>query len=321
MTHARPRPSSFSRAERLAGGTGSAFLQSTLSRRVTMDGVGLHTGKPVRLALAPARAGSGIVFRRTDLRASLAARFDLVADTRLCTLLAASDDERVSVGTVEHLMAALAALRVDNAVVELDGPELPIMDGSALAFLALITRAGVVAQAAPRRALLVRRRVRVEDGEAFASLEPDDGFSIEVSIAFEAAAIGRQSFRLDRMDPESFRAELAECRTFTLACEIDRLRAAGLARGGSLENAVVVDGAVVLNPGGLRRPDEFVRHKALDVVGDLALAGSPIEGRFVGHRCGHALNNRLLRALFADEANWSLVELSRLSPLPASRAA
>ncbi len=317
----RPHQSPAARGVRLAAARGDEQVQSTLARRVSMQGIGLHTGRPVQLSLGPAPAGSGVTFRRIDLRTGLPAHYGLVADTRLCTLLASPDDAALRVGTVEHLMAALAALRVDNAVVEIDGPEMPIADGSARPFVALIGRAGVVSQAARRRRIAVRRAVRVEQGEAFASLMPGDGFSLSVSIDFEAPAIGRQSLRLDRMSPEMFRAELADCRTFALAGEIDRLRAAGLARGGSLENAVVVDGASVLNPGGLRRPDEFVRHKALDVVGDLALAGHPIEGRFVGHRCGHGLNNRLLRALFADASNWALVDAAAAAPVPASRAA
>ena len=321
MQTTRPRLCSIDRGGRSAAAPVAVAAQTTVGRPVSMDGVGLHTGRTVRLVLCPAPAGSGVVFRRTDLRAVLPARYDMVADTRLCTLLASPDDAALRVGTVEHLMAALAAMRVDNAVVEIDGPELPIGDGSARGFVALIARAGVVEQAARRQAVVVRRPVRVAQGEAFASLVPGDGFSMLVLIDFEAPAIGRQSLRLEALSPATFRAELADCRTFTMADDIERLRASGLARGGSLDNAVVVDGASVLNPEGLRRPDEFVRHKALDVVGDLALAGHPIEGRFVGHRCGHELNNRLLRALFADAANWALADAIAPARVPSSRAA
>ena len=309
---------------RQAGGTAeraSEHLQATLERRVACEGVGLHGGSVVRLALVPAPVGTGVVFRRTDLGASIPARFDAVEDTRLCTVLACAHDPSVRVGTTEHLMAALAASSIDNVVVEIDGPELPIMDGSAAPFLALIARAGVARQAARRRAIEVRRTVRVEDGEGYVQLSPGAGFSLAVSIDFEAAAIGRQSLSVRRLDRERFKAELADCRTFTMAGDIERLRAAGFARGGSLENAVVVDGASVLNPGGLRRRDEFVRHKMLDAVGDLALAGHPIFGHFTGHRCGHGLNNRLLRRLFADASNWRLVDAGSASRPAASRAA
>ncbi len=271
------------------------------------------------MTIGPAAAGSGITFHRVDVPGSLAARFDLVAETHLCTLLACPSDPRLKVGTVEHLMAAFAAYGIDNASVEVDGPELPIMDGSSRPFMALIWRAGLEMLPVARRAIEVRRTVRVTDGAAFAQLSPGAGFSLDVSIDFEAAAIGRQGMTIDRLNVERFEAELAGARTFTLAQDIDQLRAAGLAQGGSLDNAVVVDGATVLNPGGLRCADEFVRHKVVDAIGDLALAGYPLVGRFRGHRCGHRLNNRVLRALFADPANWGFVEFGR--PIEASRAA
>ena len=230
------------------------------------------------------------------------ARFDRVVDTRLATVLGSMTDARI--GTVEHVMAALAGCGIDNAVVEVDGPEPPILDGSAAPFVFLLDCAGIVAQDAPRPTIEVRRPVRVSDGDAFAELRPparQPGLDMAMSIDFAAAAIGRQALSL-RLTPESFRRELARARTFTLAEEIDQLRAAGLAQGGSLDNAVVVDQARVLNPAGLRMPDEFVRHKLLDAVGDLALAGAPLRGRFIAHRSGHALNNRLLQALFAERA-------------------
>jgi UDP-3-O-[3-hydroxymyristoyl] N-acetylglucosamine deacetylase len=216
----------------------------------------------------------------------------------------------VRIGTVEHVMAALAGAGVHNALVEVDGPETPIHDGSAASFLFLVDCAGIVEQDELVPAIEVRRPVRVSHDNGFAELRPARfGLDLAYSIEFDAAAIGRQALTL-RLTPESFRAELARARTFTLACEVAQLRAAGLARGGSLDNAVVVDGARVLNPGGLRMQDEFVRHKMLDAVGDLALAGCPLRGRFVAHRGGHALNHRLLTALFADPANW------RLAPAP-----
>jgi len=206
-------------------------------------------------------------------------------------------------------MAALAGCGVDDAIVELDGPEVPILDGSASPFVFLLDCAGLTGQAGTVSSIEVLKPVRVQDGEgpdaAYAELAPsrDDKLEISLTIDFPSTAIGRQSLSL-RLTPQAFRAGLADARTFTLAEDVARLRAAGLAQGGSLDNAVVVDGPMVLNPGGLRRPDEFVRHKLLDVVGDLALAGGPIRGRFTGYRSGHALNNRLLRALFADQANW-----------------
>ena len=288
--------------------------------RTTCEGIGLHSGRPVWMSIGPAVAGTGIVFRRVDLGVSIAARYDLVADTRLCTLIASEQEPSARVGTVEHLMAALAAIGVDNAIVEVDGPELPIMDGSSRPFMSLIHQAGLAAQPVVRELVEVRRTVRVTDGAAYAQLSPSPSFGIDLSIDFEAPAIGRQSMTVDRLDARRFASELAGARTFTMADEIDRLRAAGLARGGSLGNAVVVDGASVLNSGGLRWPDEFVRHKALDAIGDLALAGYAIRGRFTGHRSGHGLNNRILRALFADPANWRLVEAGR-HPVAADRAA
>ena len=282
-------------------------IQRTLKAPIGCVGVGLHSGRRVQLTLHPAPAGSGIVFRRSDLGTDIPARFDHVVDTRLCTVLGLPGRPEARVGTVEHVMAALAGAGVHNAVVEVDGPEMPIHDGSAASALFLIDCAGTVQQPEFSPAIEVLRTVRVEQGEAFAELRPFPlAFDMAMSIAFEAAAIGRQALTL-RLTPEAFRTELARARTFTLASEIEQMRAAGLAQGGSLENAVVVDGAKVLNPTGLRMRDEFVRHKLLDAVGDLALAGAPLRARFVGHRTGHALNNKLLRALFADDANWRLL--------------
>jgi UDP-3-O-[3-hydroxymyristoyl] N-acetylglucosamine deacetylase len=300
----------------------AAAMQRTLKAAIGCVGVGLHSGARVSMTLRPADAGTGIVFRRTDLGREIAARFDNVVDTRMCTVLGTADDAAVRVGTVEHVMAALFAEGVDNAIVELDGPEVPVVDGSAAPFVFLISCAGLLPQDARRQAISVTRTVRVEEGDAFLELRPAPGLAgldIAMSIDFDAPAIGRQALSL-LLSAGSFRTELAESRTFTLAQEIARLRAAGLARGGSLENAVVVDGARVLNPAGLRRPDEFVRHKLLDAVGDLALAGAPLHGRLIAHKSGHALNNRLLRALFADPAAWCLAEDVPFA-LPRRRAA
>ena len=280
-----------------------APAQRTLRSAIDCTGIGLHTGRTIRVTLSPAPAGSGVVFHRTDLDACIPARFDHVTDTRLCTVVASGC---ASVSTVEHLMAALAACGVDNAVIAVDGPELPVLDGSAAPWLFLLDCAGLVSLDAPAPVIEVLRAVRVTDGDAFAELRPGIGpLQLALSIEFPAAAIGRQALSMT-LTEDAFRDELADCRTFAQAHEIAGLQASGLAQGGSLDNAVVVDGARVLNPAGLRRPDEFVRHKMLDAVGDLAMAGAALHGRFVGHRSGHALNNRLLRALFADRANWRL---------------
>lgn len=280
-------------------------------------GIGLHSGRRIALTLRPASAGHGIIFRRTDLGRDIPARFDHVIDTRLCTVVGLPAEPAVRVATVEHLMAAIAAAGITDLLVEVDGPELPILDGSAEGFAFLIDCAGIADLAAPVGFVEVLRPIRVSQGDAFVELRPANpgagtGLEAAVSIAFDAAAIGRQAFSL-RITPSAFRTELARARTFTLLSEISALREAGLALGGSLDNAVVVDGAKVLNPSGLRMADEFVRHKLLDLVGDLALAGAPLHGRVVAHRCGHALNNRLLRALFADDANWRLTPASALA--------
>lgn len=286
----------------------AGLMQRTLKSAICCVGIGLHSGHQVNVTLRPATPNSGIVFRRVDLGTDIKARFDHVADTRLCTVLASPDHPEVRVGTVEHLMAALLACGISNVVVELDGPEVPVLDGSAAQWVFLLDCAGSVEQGVPTRVIEVLQTVRVQDGEAFAELRPGASASLEmsVSIAFDARAIGRQAFSLAVSGP-AIRHELADARTFALAHEVAGLQAAGLAQGGSLDNAVVVDGARVLNPGGLRMADEFVRHKMLDAVGDLAMAGAMLQGRFVGHRSGHTLNNRVLRALFADGANWQEV--------------
>ena len=283
--------------------------QHTLKSAISCVGTGLHSGKRVNLGLHPAPAGTGIVFRRTDLSVDVEARQDNVTQTTLCTQIGRPGWPEARIGTVEHLMAAFSAACVDNAIVTLDGPEVPVFDGSSAPFLFLIDCAGLVEQDAPRQVVEIIKTVRVEaEGGAFAELRPGAaGLDMALSIDFPAASIGRQALSLTLSD-RSFRAELARARTFTMLSEIEAMQAAGLARGGSLANAIVVDGPRVLNPEGLRSPDEFVRHKMLDAVGDLALAGGPIQGRFVAHKTGHALNNRLLRAVFADAKAWRLVQ-------------
>ncbi len=260
------------------------------------------------MALLPAPSDTGILFRRTDLGIDIPARYDNVIDTKLCTQLGSPDQANGCIGTVEHLMAALCAAGVDNAIVTLDGPEVPVFDGSSATFLFLIDCAGRIEQSAPRNLIEILQPVRVTaPGGAFAELRPGTiGLEMALSIDFPAAAIGRQALSLT-LSERSFRAELARARTFTMLTDIEALQASGLARGGSLANAIVVDGARIVNPEGLHSRDEFVRHKLLDAVGDLALAGAAIQGRFVAHKTGHALNNRLLRAVFADAAHWRLV--------------
>ena len=273
--------------------------QHTLSHPVTCAGVALHSGAQVRMCLRPAPVNSGIVFRRTDVAADIAdipARFDHVGDCTLSTSIQNAHGTRII--TIEHLMAALSGAGIDNLVVELDGPEVPAMDGSSAPFLFLIEAAGLVAQDAPRRAIRILEAIRVTDGDRAVELVPGDGFGIEFEIDFASGAIARQAGAFD-LRGQGFKAELSRARTFGMRQEIDWMRSKGLALGGSLDNAVVVDGDVVMNDGGLRYPDEFVRHKALDAVGDLYLAGAPIIGTFRGSKSGHALNNRLLRTLFA----------------------
>lgn len=284
-------------------GSLGAGVQRTLKAPIGCTGIGVHSGGLVSVRLVPAPAGHGVVFRRTDLDVDIPARFDAVVDTRLCTVLGAGD---ARVGTVEHLMAAVWACGIDNLLVEIDGPEVPVLDGSAEPWLFLLDCAGIVELGAARRVVEVLRPVRVVEGNAVAELRPGAGrLEVSVLIEFDAAAIGRQALSVV-VDEAGFRRELARARTFAQRHEVEALQQAGLARGGSLENAVVVDGGTVLNPAGLRMADEFVRHKALDVVGDLALAGAALQGRFIGNRSGHLLNNRVLRALFADAANWRL---------------
>lgn len=279
-------------------------LQRTLKSPISCVGVGLHSGRRVSAVLHPAAADHGVAFRRADLRTTIPARFDQVSDIRLATTVGLGS---ARVGTIEHLMAALAAAGVDNVLVELDGPELPIFDGSAAPWLFLLDCAGIDVQyGAARRWIEVLRRVRVQDGASWAELTPAsgyDGLELEVSIDFTDAAIGSATLTM-RLAADTFRNQVARARTFALAQDVGALREAGLAQGGSLENAVVVEDGRVLNPGGLRMDDEFVCHKMLDTIGDLALAGPPLRARFSGHRTGHALHNRLLRELFADKSAW-----------------
>lgn len=274
-------------------------MQQTLKAPVTFEGVGLHSGQPAKLTIRPAAAEQGLWFRRTDIvlgDTMIPARWDVVEQTPLCTRLI--NHAGVSVSTVEHVMAALAGCGVHNAVIDIDGPEAPILDGSALPFVKGIMERGLRAQDAPVRAIQILAPVEVKVGSATARLEPLDGMEIDFHIDFPDPAIGAQSRKLN-MANGAFVRELCDSRTFCRKEDIDQMRAAGLIKGGTLDNAVVVDGAEVLTPGGLRHADEAVRHKMLDALGDLALAGGPILGRYVGSRAGHSVTNELLRQLFA----------------------
>lgn len=296
--------------------------QRTLRRPAGLSGVGLHSGAPVKLRVLPAPVDAGVRFRRTDVRdrnPEVLARWDCVSDTLLCTTLA--NEDGVKVATVEHLMAALAGCGVDNAVVELDGPEVPVADGSAEPFVAAIQRAGVIEQPAALRFVQVLKRVEARDGGgAWCALEPSESFAIRFEIDFASRAVGPGKGAFELGEPGAFRAELARARTFGFERDVEKMRQMGLARGGSLANAVVIgEDDRVLNPEGLRFVDECLRHKALDAVGDLALAGAPVLGRLTAVRSGHALNNRLLRTLFADASAWRLATSARRSQAPASR--
>lgn len=283
-------------------------MQNTLKSPAAFTGVGLHGGAPVRMVVHPAPADHGIWFRRTDVvdrDAMILARWDMVRPSQLCTVIENGDG--ISVSTIEHIMAALAGFAIHNALIEIDGPEVPILDGSSVPFIQGFLAAGILEQDLPVRAVRVLKAVEVRDGAAVARLEPAEMLEIDFRIDFADEAIGVQTRRLN-MANGAFVRELSDSRTFCRQSDVDAMRARGLALGGTLENAVVFDGAQVLSPGGLRHLDEPVRHKMLDAVGDLALAGGPILGRYVGERAGHALTNRLLRTLFADPNAFEIVD-------------
>ena len=266
------------------------------------------------MTLWPAAPGSGIVFRRVDAGAEIPALWGNTVEAALCTVL--SNREGITIKTVEHLMAALAGGGIDNTVVELDGAEVPAMDGSSAPFLAMIDRAGTVAQDLPRRAIKVLKPIQIGSHGASAALLPDHGFSMSFEIEFENPLIRFQDIAVS-FEADTFRSELSRARTFGILDDVERLRAAGLVQGGSLENAIVISGDRVLNRGGLRYADEFVRHKLLDAYGDLYLAGGPIIGHFRGTRSGHAHTRLLLAAMFADPDAWCATTLADTANLPA----
>ena len=285
-------------------------FQHTVGGPVRFSGTGVHTGVEASVCVLPGPAGSGVVFVRTDIQDRdnrIAVSGEAVCKTQLGTVITNAAD--VTVSTIEHLMAALVMSGVDNAVVEIDGPEMPIMDGSSLDFIRGLDRVGLKRQGALRQVIEIVDVIEVIEGDKRAALLPAEGFEVAFEIAFASRAIGRQAVDL-KMDPAAFRRELADCRTFGFLHEVEALRAMGLARGGSMDNAVVIDGDEIMNPEGLRRPDEFVRHKALDAIGDLFVLGAPILGRFEGVLAGHALNNALVRALMATPHAWRLRTLA-----------
>lgn len=288
-------------------------MQNTLLSRKTISGVGLHSGNLVTLSLCPAEENTGIVFVRTDVAGKdniIPALWDAVVDTQLCTVIGNADG--VSVGTIEHLMSALRGMNIDNIRIELDGPEVPVMDGSAMPFVELIEEAGIARQSAPRRMIRILKPVIVEQDGKRAVLRPSEGSVFGGEIEFSHPGIGRQIFETELLNG-NFRHDIADSRTFGFLHEVEWMRSKGLALGGSLENAVVLDQNGVMNPEGLRHADEFIRHKLLDAIGDLYLAGVPIVGAYEGYKAGHAINNAVLHALFADETAWELIENCELS--------
>lgn len=284
-------------------------MQHTILRTATLSGIGLHSGAETTLRIRSADAYQGITFIRkdvTDRDNVVPARWDTVIDTRLCTVI--GNSENVTVGTIEHLMAALRACGIDNAIIELDGPEVPIMDGSSAPFVEAIMAIGLKTQTAPRRAIKIMKDVTIEDGDKRVTLKPAVGSRFRAEIDFSHPAIGRQSYEVEMLS-DQFVTDIADARTFGFVHEVNALRAQGLALGGSLENAVVLDQVKVMNEDGLRYEDEFARHKVLDAVGDIYLAGAPIIGLYDAYKPGHAMNNQILRQLFATPDAWTYVDL------------
>lgn len=279
-------------------------MRRTIAYDVTIEGTALHAGVTVHMTLSPAEAGKGIVFRRSDLDgAEIPALYDRVGETRLGTVIT---DGKVSVGVIEHLMAAVAGAEIDDLLVTLDGPEPPILDGDALSYLVVLERAGIRKQPGARDAIKVLKRVEVTYKDASAALVPADGYAFDFEIVFPTAAIGMQAMDWAFSSP-AFKSDIAPARTFGFMHELDGLRKMGLGRGASLDNTLAIDGDKIVNANIMRFKDEFVRHKILDAIGDMATAGAPIIGRFEGRKSGHALNNALLRKLFENPANYALV--------------
>jgi UDP-3-O-[3-hydroxymyristoyl] N-acetylglucosamine deacetylase len=281
--------------------------QTTIGREIELTGTGVHSGAPVAMILHPAEADVGyrfLVSKRGRIVAEIQADVKNVKNLTLCTVI--GDDTGVTVGTIEHLLAALRGLNIDNCYIEIDSREVPIMDGSSAAFVAALDEAGVRELPQPRKYIKVLKPIRVQEGDCWGELSPHSSFHLDIEIDFPTALIGKQRMALE-LNAGSFRNELSRARTFGFMRDVENLWKAGLALGASLENTVALADDRVMNPEGLRYPQEFVRHKALDAVGDLALAGAPLLGSFRSVRGGHRLNARVLQALFADEEAWTMV--------------
>lgn len=290
--------------------------QRTLKQIARTVGIGLHSGTKVQLQLRPAAAGTGIVFRRVDLDppVDIPATAEAVRDTRLATTLVSGE---ARIATVEHLMSALAGLGIDNLYIDVDAPEIPIMDGSAASFVFLIQAAGIVEQNAPKRFVRVKRSVEVREGDKWARLEPHFGYKLGFSIDFQHPAIdATEQFVEVDFARDSFVKDVARARTFGSVNDVEALRAMGLAQGGTLDNAIVIDEYRVLNSDGLRSDDEFAKHKLLDAMGDLYMLGHPLLAAYKAHKSGHALNNQLLRALLADQTAWDFASFAEGEPTP-----
>ncbi len=284
-------------------------MQYTLKTTVTATDIGLHSGRDISMTLRPAPTGHGIVFVRSDVADKdniVPALWSYVVDTQLCTVI--GNEAGVTVGTIEHLMAALRGCGVDNVLIELDGAEVPVMDGSSMPFVRMIEDAGIVRQTSPRRAIRVLKEITVEQDGKRASLRPAHTSIFGGAINFDHPEIGEQHYEVQLLNG-NFKHDLADARTFGFLDEVEYMRSQGLALGGSLDNAIVLDRETVINSGGLRHKDEFIRHKLLDAVGDLYLAGGWILGAYDSARPGHAINNALLHALFADESAWEFVDI------------
>ncbi|HSM93733.1 MAG TPA: UDP-3-O-acyl-N-acetylglucosamine deacetylase [Anaeromyxobacteraceae bacterium] len=291
--------------------------QRTVAKRVTATGIGLHSGHPVTLTLAPAPADAGVTFVRMDLGAEVPARNDHVVDTRLNTTVGVGN---ARVSTVEHVMAALQGMGIDNCRVEVDGPEMPVLDGSAAPFVCMIREAGVQVQRAGRRFVVIDRPVEVRDGDKLARLEPSDAFRVSFTADFDHPLVSNQTIEL-AVNDRTFEREIARARTFCFRRDIEKMQAMGLAKGGSLENAVVVDDFSIVNPEGLRFADEMVRHKVLDAIGDLALLGLPVVGALTAVKSGHAMNQALVKKVLADPACHRIVRVSGEAEATAARIA
>ena len=284
-------------------------MQHTLKKSVQISDIGLHSGKIVNITIYPANVDHGVVFKRVDIENKdniIPAKWDSVVDTRLCTVIGNNDS--VTVGTIEHLMAGLRGCGIDNVLVEIDAGEVPILDGSSQLFIEKFEEAGVQVQSSPRRAVRVLKEVTYQDGDKSVTLSPSNIPVYAGQIDYDNPAIGSQSYEIKFLNG-NFKHDLADCRTFCLLQDVELMQANGLALGGTLDNAIVVDDAGVMNEEGLRCQDEFIRHKLLDAVGDLSLCGGLFYGRYEGLRAGHEMNNKALHALFADDTAWDIVDL------------